>query len=231
MFLSTLLLCAAPTLAPQDPVAHTLTVKLEPEIHRLSVTDRVTLPAPLAVAGTELTLNERLEITESTPVLQRLGAEEGRARYALEAAPEGGVLNLTYAGTFDFGLSDQKEEYTRGFRETLGTVGPEGVYLDGGSGWFPSFGDEMITFTLEVEGPENWHVISQGNGSSDVERDWRSGTPRVCWSRSTSSAARWSSSATSPERSRRSSTCTSPTRRSRASTSTRPRATWRCTAA
>ena len=169
MFLSTLLLCAAPTLVPQDPVAHALSVKLEPEIHRLSVTDRVTLPAPLAVAGAELTLNERLEITESTPALRRLGAEEGRARYALEAAPEGGVLSLTYAGTFDFGLSDQKEEYTRGFRETLGTVGPEGVFLDGGSGWFPRFGDEMITFTLEVEGPEDWHVISQGNGSSDVE--------------------------------------------------------------
>jgi len=178
MLFSTLLLCAAPILAPQDPVAHALTVELEPATHRLSATDRITLPAELAVAGTELVLNERLVIIGSAPALGRIAAEEGEARYVLEAAPEDGVLTLSYAGTFDFGLSDQKEEYTRGFRDTVGIVGPEGVYLDGGSGWVPSFGDRMITFAVDVRAPADWHVVSQGNGSSSVEPGlarWESG--------------------------------------------------------
>ncbi|MHC5005675.1 MAG: M1 family metallopeptidase, partial [Planctomycetota bacterium] len=85
---------------------------------------------------------------------------------------------LEYAGTIDHGLSDQKEEYSRGFRQTRGIIGPEGVYLDGGSAWVPRFRDEMIRFTVEVRGPDDWHVISQGNGASDVEPGlarWQSG--------------------------------------------------------
>ena len=37
--------------------------------------------------------------------------------------------------TFDFGLSDQKEEYTRGFRDTAGVVSEEGVFLSGSGLW------------------------------------------------------------------------------------------------
>ena len=42
----------------------------------------------------------------------------------------------------------------------------EGVYLDGDSAWVPQFDDRLIQFTVEVEMPDNWHVISQGNGTS-----------------------------------------------------------------
>ena len=42
-------------------------------------------------------------------------------------------------GQFDFGLGTQKEEYQRGFRDTVGIVSPEGVYLAGNGYWYPQF--------------------------------------------------------------------------------------------
>ena len=40
--------------------------------------------------------------------------------------------------------------------------------LTGDSGWYPRFGDGMLTFTLDIELPMGWHAISQGrrNASS-----------------------------------------------------------------
>jgi hypothetical protein len=75
-------------------------------------------------------------------------------------------LTVVYRGRFDYGLSDQKEEYTRGFRETIGIIGEEGVYLGGSSFWYPYFDDELVEFTVEVTQPEGWHVISEGEGTS-----------------------------------------------------------------
>ncbi|MEK6630728.1 MAG: M1 family aminopeptidase, partial [Acidobacteriota bacterium] len=75
-------------------------------------------------------------------------------------------IALTYEGPIDVPLSDPKEEYTRGFRETSGLVGPEGVYLSAATFWYPRFGEELVTFALEAQVPDGWHVISQGNGTS-----------------------------------------------------------------
>jgi hypothetical protein len=76
------------------------------------------------------------------------------------------VLTLEYSGAMDFGLSDQKEEYTRGFRETTGVLSAAGVYLAGGSFWYPHFGQDLLTFDMTVRAPRGWHVISQGSGTS-----------------------------------------------------------------
>jgi hypothetical protein len=87
-------------------------------------------------------------------------------RYRVPAPPPGGAVRLEYEGPFDFGLSDQKEEYTRGFRETRGIVSSEGVYLAGSGFWYPQLGPGLLEFDVEVKAPDGWHVISQGNGTS-----------------------------------------------------------------
>src|SRR3569623_1481087 len=38
----------------------------------------------------------------------------------------------------------------------------DGVYLDGNSGWYPTFDDALLTFSLDVELPPGWTAISQG---------------------------------------------------------------------
>ena len=172
----------ATAVATEDHVAHELSVILEADTHRVAVQDTIKLPPSLWRAGAEFTLNAALTIQGSDPPFTKLATseEESTVRYALAAVPADGVVRLSYEGVFDFNLSDQKEEYTRGFRETRGMVVPEGVYLDGDSGWVPRFDDHMIRFSVEVRMPDDWHVISQGNGTSRDEDGcarWDSGGP------------------------------------------------------
>ncbi len=159
---------AAPTAATDLPLRHALSVALTPETNGLRVSDRITLPETLCQAGTEFTLHEALQITASTPAVEPVEQQPQppRRSYRLSSKPQDGVLELTYEGSIRHELSEQKEEYTRGFRQTAGIIGPEGVYLDGGSAWVPQFDDRLIQFTVEVQMPAPWHVISQGNGTS-----------------------------------------------------------------
>ena len=106
----------------QDSVAHTLSVVLKPNEHRIAVSDVIELPTAMRHAGLEFTLNAALTIKDSNPPVTKIASEaDFKVRYALDAMPTDGFLRLTYDGSLDYGLSDQKEEYTRGFRETLGS--------------------------------------------------------------------------------------------------------------
>lgn len=156
-----------------DTVDHTLRVVLDPASHHISVDDTITLPSVLQREGAEFTLNSALSITRSNPGLRTIGPDDSRAgpqrtRYALTGDAPNGVLTLSYNGVIDYGIDDEKEQYSRGMRESMGVIGPEGVYLDGGTAWIADFATEMITFRMEVIGPPDWHVISQGNGRSDA---------------------------------------------------------------
>jgi hypothetical protein len=87
-------------------------------------------------------------------------------RYRVVRPPSGDAVRLRYEGHFDFGLSDQKEEYTRGFRETVGIVSKEGVYLAGNGFWYPHVAPGLVEYDVEVIQPAGWHVISAGNGTA-----------------------------------------------------------------
>ncbi len=176
-----------------EPIHHRMTIELDPTRHTIQVVDQLTLPETGAEQDREFLLNAALTITEtSIPVSPvplgdvddfygingssaELSGGIELARYRLDAAPEGGTphlspsggtLVLRWEGAVHFGLSDPKEEYTRGFRETAGMLDEEGVYLSGGGFWYPFFNDDLVEFAVEVGIPDTWHVISQGNGSS-----------------------------------------------------------------
>jgi len=183
-----------------EHVRHELVVELDPIAHQLVVRDTILLPESLAAraVGIEFLLNAALEIQRSDPPLEVVGAIQvgeslevnggtsersaaaGLQRYRPAVVPEDRRLTIVYQGPFDFGLSDQKEEYTRGFRETVGMVGEEGVYLSAGSFWYPYFNDELVEFALEVTQPDGWQVISEGKGTSrgeDGRARWQSEGP------------------------------------------------------
>lgn len=154
-------------------VGHTLSVVIDREEHFISVEDTVLLPSSLRGEGAEFTLNSALRITSSTPAVRNLGVIESdhgpkKTRYAFVSEPLAGEFVLSYEGVINFDLADEAEQYSKGIRETHGILGPEGIYLSGGTAWIPRFEDEMIRFTVEVETPTDWHVISQGNGNSDA---------------------------------------------------------------
>ena len=69
------------------------------------------------------------------------------ARYRVAGPPGGGVAGADLRGSDRLRpLGRQKEEYTRGFRETAGVIGAEGVYLAGNGFWYPHFGDGLVEF-------------------------------------------------------------------------------------
>jgi uncharacterized iron-regulated protein len=164
---------------PRRPIHHSLAVVLAPAEHRVTVEDTIELPRDLTHAGVEFTLNAALTIRGSEPPLTKMATDENdNTTYALDAVPADGVLRVTYDGSVDFGLSDEKQQYTRGFRSSRGLLRSDGVYLHGESEWVPRFDDRLIRFELEVQAPADWHVISQGNGTSrdaDGRARWESG--------------------------------------------------------
>jgi len=165
-------------------VKHAMTVTIDPVTHKLVVTDRVRLAARPADGVVDFVMNAALRITRSDPVVREvpMGADApffgingsgegtdrqvGTKRYRATLAPGQAILSVSYEGLVDFGLSDKKEEYTRGFRETAGILGPEGIYLAGSSLWYPSFNRDLLEFELDVTQPPGWQVVSQGNGTS-----------------------------------------------------------------
>jgi len=169
---------ASPALPLQGP-HHRLGVTLNPATHGIAATDEVSWPAPPGQARLVFVLNASLTITRAEPpavevpvagALQALGLGSGTSvpvkAYRVDMPGGARSLTLAYEGPINTPLSDPKEEYTRGFRDTSGLIGPEGVYLSGATFWHPRFGRELLTFQVDVAAPDSWHVISQGNGTS-----------------------------------------------------------------
>jgi hypothetical protein len=197
-----LLLVGWPTGTPRSaraasgtPLHYGVVLTLEPAARTLSVRATVTNLQPDAVV--EFDLAETLTITSSAPAVvpvtasrhdgpvsggaTPLGARDLRSvRYRTTSPVREGRLDLSYQGRMDFELSPQREEYTRGFRETAGTIATEGVYLSAASRWYPQIAPDLLTFDLEVHAPAEWHVISEGNGTSRRDRGpahWTSAVP------------------------------------------------------
>lgn len=88
------------------------------------------------------------------------------SRWRADVARTGGVLSVVYEGKVDVPLSDEKEQYARGFRDTPSALNANGVYLAGSSFWVPSLGGGLVSFVLTAAVPDGWHLVSQGTGTS-----------------------------------------------------------------
>ena len=93
-----------------------------------------------------------------------------RVRLPTTADEKGRLVSLSYEGIVNDPLSDPREQYTRGFRETSGLLGPEGIYLAGSTFWVPIVDGGLLSFSLTVTAPAGWQLVSQGNGTSRDEK-------------------------------------------------------------
>lgn len=188
VFLDTLLaLCLLAPASAAGAIRHDLDVELDPTTAMVEVRARIELDGPrseflLLEAATILEANvelrsEPLPDSEATFFGINAGGERGIAltRYRLTAQPDNGALEIRYRAKIDYPLDSNRAEYTRGFRETPGLVGEEGIYLAGSTFWYPYFSQDLIEFRLSVNTPDGWHLISQGDGTS------RSAGGRATW--------------------------------------------------
>ena len=156
-----LFLAAGTAHAAEDATRYELDVAIEPDAHQLEVDAVVELPPEFAGSTVEFLLTSALQVHDSDPEISRLPYEQGGftgingssvvlgqldaiARYRITLPNNSSTLKLTYSGTVNFPLTSPREEYARGIIETAGVVRGNGVYLAGGTLWYPYFSNELI---------------------------------------------------------------------------------------
>ena len=186
--LSLALLLASPAAAAAGPATHhDIQARLDPGSGTIEVVDRVTLARDLTpdeaggyrfllhagmapeVEGAGWSLERVAEVVDAAFVGINASSETAGAEVPLEGwrllAGDGAgqPVVLRYRGVIRHELSTSGEEYQRSFSETPGSIGPDGVFLAGTSYWLPAFGEQLVTFSLEVGGlTPPWDVVSQG---------------------------------------------------------------------
>lgn len=163
---------------PTLVVDHAIKAQLDPESGTIQVQDRLTLPGG-GPASWELALHRDLDprVVAGDARLERV-ARDGHLELLRLTQGAPGPVTLAYGGRIRHGLDSSVEGVGREHQSTLGTIGPEGAFLDGGSGWYPRVAGSLQTFELEIDLPEGWHAISQGAGPD------REGRPGAFWSES-----------------------------------------------
>jgi hypothetical protein len=188
IFALTLACCALVMLAAASNAAkeldavvhHKLRVALMPALKTLQVVDTITLAHPLGAEGLRFVLHEGLSPEVDTPGIRltpeapKPDGQNGQSdqdasgystAYRLTAATPTDAIDtvtLRYGGVLSHPLAPVGKEYARGFMSTPGIISEKGVVLSGASLWLPRFGDELITFELDVSVPKGWDAVSQG---------------------------------------------------------------------
>ena len=184
----TLFFLAAPAVYSADLPHHDITVSLDTENHALSATDTITLP-PAFPREFVFALHEGLNPSSPDPAVRIEKKSDQRGGVPLElfkvTLPESaGTVTIRYSGSIDHPMRADGKNQARGFEQTPGSISPEGVYLDGGSGWYPLLETEFITFALTVSLPPGWDAVSQGRRmlhektGAEMKADWDSPEPQ-----------------------------------------------------
>jgi aminopeptidase N len=180
LLLSFSFLLSATTVFAQSLPHHQLQIVLHPEQHTLTAADLIALPP-----GTQRTLNFSLHrgLHPSTPdaKIELAGElpESWLQQYRVALPPDRDGFTLVYGGEI-FHPPQQDVREARAFENTPGIISSEGAVLTGDSGWYPRFGDSMLTFSIDIEYPLGWHAISQGKRAkiSTTKVNWKEGRPQ-----------------------------------------------------
>lgn len=164
-------------------VHHRLHVTLDPDRQRLSVVDKVTLhqqqgPVRFRLhAGLEPSLVETEGTVKLSPVGNAVGLRAQPQLTPLEQflvplPPGKNEFTLRYGGEIHHVMAQPAQTYARSFQTSPGLISAEGVFLASSSYWYPRFGDERVTFSLQVNLPGGWGSVSQGKRTGHIkERD------------------------------------------------------------
>ena len=160
-------------------VGHEITVTLDPARGTLQATDALTLPP--GQTDWDILLHAGLDprVTSDNASLETLGRGGYLERLRLRVTGEGPVV-LSYGGTIRHDLASASEGMGRARETTPGTISAEGVFLGGGSGWYPLVPDSLQRFSLTVNLPDGWQAVSQGAGPGAPEgpATWSEGQPQ-----------------------------------------------------
>ena len=163
------------SLKAAETVRHDLKVVLYPKEQRFIAKDTITLPETL-VPGLQFVLHKGLQPSSPTAGVDVVRDDKRTEADFLESfratlPPGQNTFVLEYGGTIHHLLESYGKEQARGFKQTPGVISNKGVYLAGNSGWYPRFGKELVTFTLQVELPLKWDAVSQGERTLHIRKE------------------------------------------------------------
>lgn len=147
-------------------IHHDIKGRIYPSEHRIIAEDLITVPEGFPQEFKFL-LHEGLEPSSPTngvTIIREGKREEGVTAESFKVKmPEGQkVFTLKYNGIIMHPLEQIGKEQARGFSHSPGIISDEGVYLSGGSLWYPAFEGSLSTFTLQIELPSGLEAVSQG---------------------------------------------------------------------
>ncbi len=170
---------------------HQLKADIFPAEHSITATDTISLGGQ-GKRTLRFTLNRNLKLESLTAGKRELkytsadtdDLEEHLAAYSVEIPGGVGEITLSYSGE----IYDPIEEETTlahvvGGR-TSGIISEEGLYLDGGSGWYPTEKGMLAGFDFSFRAPHGFTLVTQGDlirregGAGSAFSYWRSDIPQ-----------------------------------------------------
>jgi aminopeptidase N len=146
---------------------HHLRIVLHPEQHSLEAEDRIILPTD-APRTFYFSLHRNMNPTSPDAKIKKVGGIPGNLmqKYRVTLPHGSDSFTLIYSGEI-YHPPQQDAREARSFESTPGIIAAEGTVLTGDSGWYPNFSDGMMTFSLDIELPQDWRAISQGKRVTD----------------------------------------------------------------
>lgn len=175
-------------------VRHEIVAVVDPATQRVTVTDRMTVPADGAW-DRQFALNAAFKPSSKTPGIGlepvasgRPGADTGmdrdgdrvEARVSVNIYRVTGItagrettVELSYSGVVADPIAAVGQEYARGFSQTPGLIEARGAYLAGSTVWIPEVTGALIVGRLTVDAPKDWKSVAQGQRTESTTRGER----------------------------------------------------------
>ncbi|MEG3640639.1 M1 family metallopeptidase [Magnetococcus sp. PR-3] len=170
-------------------IHHELVVTLYPNRHHMEVRDAIRLPEAWQDKKLQFLLSDKLRLSAlggrtMTGVDRVVDAtqQSGFHTYQLnphvpdpsedEPAPIPQLV-LKYSGSIQNPMVQRASGYRGGSATSAGGIGPDGIFLGGGTGWVPYFEGTLNRFNLTVIMPEGWRSLSQGKPLSRMKERGR----------------------------------------------------------
>lgn len=177
------------TAAPPDAAitAHAIEIRFDPAAHAFVARDRVTI-APAGPALLRFVLPKQVTVrglatadgaaVEVSPVD---GAPEGLVLHQAKVPDGVSSLTLAYGGVIFDAVEKQENLAWVVGDSTRGLISEKGIYLNGGSGWYPrTERDRMLRFDVTSWIPAPFLVVTQGRppvrSTVQVPAGWSSDT-------------------------------------------------------
>lgn len=158
---------------------HEIVASLYPSTHTISVIDKIILPKTNCNKDQKaehiVTLHSELNPKITSPLGATLALKQTETvddlhklkidYYKLNLPCNTQSVTFEYSGVIFHPITDPDDPYSRGTADSPGLITDEGVVISSGTYWYPKFEnikDQYVSFSLQVEAPQSWTVVSQG---------------------------------------------------------------------